>query len=65
MVFKWVAESEVAAKEENREAVAETIGELMRVGIVGFAGFLMRLMSRGLTAGFREGVSLVPVDASN
>lgn len=64
LVFRWVAESEVAAKEENREAVAETIGELMRVGIVGFAGFLMRLMSRGLTSGFKEGVSAGHFDAS-
>lgn len=57
LVFKWIAESEVAKKDENREAVAEVVGELMRTGVVGYAGLLMKLMSRGLTGGFSEGVS--------
>ena len=57
IIFKWLAESEVAKKDENREAVAEVVGELMRTGVVGYAGFLMKLMSRGLTGGFKDGAS--------
>lgn len=49
IIFNWIDSSQVTRKEENVEAVAEVLGELVRVGLVSYPMLLQRLTSRGFT----------------